>query len=167
MITPDGFALALPLASSAALVAVLLNRVTERTRVPAPLLMFAGSAAVAAVIPAVRVSDVVTVEHVVTVCLIVILFDGGLNIGTRTFRAALLPIASVGLLGTFLTAGAGALLLHVAFGIDWYLAILAATAVAPTDPPWCSPSWGNARSAAGAARSCRGSPGRTTRWASL
>ena len=134
MITPDGFALALLLASSAALVAVLLNRVTERTRVPAPLLMFAGSAAVAAVIPAVRVSDVVTVEHVVTVCLIVILFDGGLNIGTRKFRAALLPIASVGLLGTFLTAGAGALLLHVAFGIDWYLAILAATAVAPTDP---------------------------------
>ena len=106
MITPDGFALALLLASSAALVAVLLNRVTERTRVPAPLLMFAGSAAVAAVIPAVRVSDVVTVEHVVTVCLIVILFDGGLNIGTRKFRAALLPIAFVGLLGTFLTSGA-------------------------------------------------------------
>lgn len=114
--------------------AVLLNRLTQQTRVPAPLLMFAGSAAVAAVVPAVRMPDVVTVEHVVTVCLIVILFDGGLNIGTRKFRAALLPIASVGLLGTFLTSGAAALLLHVAFGIDWYLAILVATAVAPTDP---------------------------------
>ncbi|MGV1010051.1 MAG: cation:proton antiporter [Dermatophilaceae bacterium] len=134
MSTTDGYTLALLLTSLAALVAVLLNRVTERTRVPAPLLMFAGSAAVAALIPALRMPDVATVEHVVTVCLIVILFDGGLNIGTRTFRDALLPIASVGLLGTFLTAAAGALLLHAAFGIDWYLAVLVATAVAPTDP---------------------------------
>jgi cell volume regulation protein A len=35
--------------------------------------------------------------------------------------------------GTFLTAGAGAVLLH-ALGLDWYVALLVATAVAPTDP---------------------------------
>lgn len=56
------------------------------------------------------------------------------HIGFHRFRAAALPIASVGLLGTFLTAAAGAVLLHVGLRIDWYLAVLVATAVAPTDP---------------------------------
>jgi potassium/hydrogen antiporter len=130
----DGYALALLLASSAALAAVLLNRLTERTRIPTPLLMLVGSAAVAAFFPSLRMPDAVTVGHIVTVALVLILFDGGMHIGLRRFRAAALPIATVGLLGTFLTAGAGAVLLHVAFGIDWYLAILVATAVAPTDP---------------------------------
>jgi cell volume regulation protein A len=130
----DGYALALLLASSAALAAVLLNRLTERTRIPTPLLMLVGAAAVAAVFPAARLPDAVTVEHIVTVALVLILFDGGMHIGVRRFRAAALPIASVGLLGTFLTAGLGAVLLHVGFGVDWYLAVLVATAVAPTDP---------------------------------
>lgn len=130
----DGYALALLLASSAALAAVLLNRLTERTRIPTPLLMLVGAAAVAAVFPSARMPDAITVEHIVTVALVLILFDGGAHIGLRRFRGAALPIASVGLLGTFLTAGLGAVLLHVAFGLDWYLAVLVATAVAPTDP---------------------------------
>ena len=130
----ENYALVLLLASSAALAAVLLNRLTERIRVPTPLLMLVGAAAVAAAFPSVRMPDVITVEHIVTVALVLILFDGGLHIGLRRFRAAVLPIASVGLLGTFVTAAAGAVLLHAAFGIDWYLAVLVATAVAPTDP---------------------------------
>lgn len=134
MTETETYALALLLASTAALVAVMLNRLTERTRVPAPLLMLVGSAAVATFVPAVRMPDVVTVEHVVTVCLVLILFDGGLNIGVRRIRRAWAPVASVGLLGTFLTAAAGALLLQAGFGLDWYLAVLVATAVAPTDP---------------------------------
>ncbi|MEP6648654.1 MAG: cation:proton antiporter [Lapillicoccus sp.] len=134
MTDTDGYALALLLASAAALAAVLLNRLTARTRIPTPLLMLVGAAAVAAVVPSVRMPDVVAVEHVVTICLVLILFDGGLHIGFRRFRAAAVPVASVGLLGTFLTAAAGAVLLHFAFGIDWYLAVLVATAVAPTDP---------------------------------
>jgi cell volume regulation protein A len=130
----DGYALLLLLASTAALAAVLLSRLTARTFVPAPLFMLVGAAAAAAFFPSVRRPDVVTVEHIVTVALVLILFDGGLNIGVRRFRAAALPIASVGLLGTFLTAAGGAVVLHVVFGIDWYLALLVATAVAPTDP---------------------------------
>jgi cell volume regulation protein A len=39
-----------------------------------------------------------------------------------------------GVVGTFLTASAGALLAHFAFGFGWYASLLAATAVAPTDP---------------------------------
>jgi cell volume regulation protein A len=36
--------------------------------------------------------------------------------------------------GTFLTVAATAVLLHLAFGLAWYVALLVATAVAPTDP---------------------------------
>ena len=134
MTDTDSYALALLLASAAALVAVLLNRLTERTRIPTPLLMLVGAAVIATFVPSLRTLDVVTVEHVVTVCLVLILFEGGLHIGWRRFRAAAGPIASVGLLGTFLTAAAGAVLLHQVFGLDWYLALLVDTAVAPTDP---------------------------------
>ena len=96
--------------------------------------MLVGAAVLANLVPGLRMPDAITVEHVVTIALVLILFDGGLHIGLRRFRAAALPIASVGLVGTFLTAGAGAVLLHAAFGLDWYLAVLVATAVAPTDP---------------------------------
>lgn len=130
----EHYALAVLLSSVAAIAAVLLNRATERIRVPAPLLMFIGAALVAKVVPALQISDVVTVEHVVTIALAMVLFDGGMNIGWRRFRVAAAPIALVGLAGTFLTAAAGAVLLHVGFGLDWYLAALVATAVAPTDP---------------------------------
>jgi potassium/hydrogen antiporter len=130
----ESYGLALLLASAAALAAVLLSRLTEKTRIPTPLLMLVGAAAIATFVPSVPTPDVGTVEQVVTVCLVLILFDGGLHIGWRRFRAAMGPIASVGLFGTFLTAAAGAALLHVAFGLDWYVALLVATAVAPTDP---------------------------------
>ena len=43
-------------------------------------------------------------------------------------------IAVVGVLGTFLTVAATAVLAHLAFGLDWYVAVLIATAVSPTDP---------------------------------
>jgi len=71
---------------------------------------------------------------VVTIALVLILFDGGMHIGWSRFRAAAASIAAVGVLGTFLTAAGGAVLLHLAFGLSWYVALLVATAVAPTDP---------------------------------
>ncbi|MGW5239260.1 cation:proton antiporter domain-containing protein [Monashia sp. NPDC004114] len=134
MTETERFALEVLLASVAALVAVLMNRVTERIRIPAPLLMLAGAAVVAALAPFLAISDVVVVAEVVTIALVLILFEGGMHIGLRRLRAAARPIGVVGVAGTFLTAGAGAALLHVAFGMDWYVALLVATAVAPTDP---------------------------------
>jgi cell volume regulation protein A len=130
----ERYALAILVASLAALAAVLLNRVSERIRVPTPLLMLVGAAVAAELVPALRISDVLTVEHIVTLALVLILFDGGMHIGWRRFRRAAVPIGVVGVAGTFLTAAAGAVFLHVAFGLDWYLALLVATAVAPTDP---------------------------------
>jgi len=40
----------------------------------------------------------------------------------------------VGVVGTFLTVAAGAVLVHLAFHLTWFVALLVATAVAPTDP---------------------------------
>jgi cell volume regulation protein A len=37
-------------------------------------------------------------------------------------------------IGTFLTAAAGGLLMYAAFGLAWYVALLVSTAVSPTDP---------------------------------
>jgi cell volume regulation protein A len=121
-------------ASAAALVALLMNRVTERIRVPAPLLILVGAALAAGVFPSLLISDLVVVADIVTIALVLILFEGGMHIGWRRFRAAARPIGAVGVAGTFLTAGAGAILLHFGFGLDWYVALLVATAVAPTDP---------------------------------
>jgi cell volume regulation protein A len=64
----------------------------------------------------------------------VILFDGGAAIGWRRFRASATPIISLGILGTFATAGGVALLCHWALGFDWTLSGFVGAAIAPTDP---------------------------------
>jgi cell volume regulation protein A len=75
-----------------------------------------------------------SVQRLVTVALIVILFDGGMHIGWRRFRSVAAPVAVVGLLGTFLTAAAVAVVAHAALGFTWWVSLLLGTAVAPTDP---------------------------------
>ena len=60
-----------------------------------------------------------TVVRVATVALIVILFDGGLKIGWRRFGTALVPIASLGIVGTFATAGGMTVVAHWALGLGW------------------------------------------------
>ncbi len=122
------------LTAAAGLLALLANRLTERVRVPAPLLVLVAAAVAVKVVPSLHAPPGQTVQRLVTLSLIAILFDGGQHIGWRRFRPAAAPIAIVGVLGTFLTAGGAALVLHLLFGIDWYLALLVGTAVAPTDP---------------------------------
>jgi len=80
------------------------------------------------------VVSVATVERIATVALIVILFHGGSSIGRRRFRSAAVPIASLGVLGTFACAGLVTVFAHVAFGLGWLTAGLLGAAVAPTDP---------------------------------
>src|SRR5215471_13803981 len=128
------FALVVLLTAAVGLVAVLSNRVTERVKVPVPLLVLVGAAGAARVVPSLGAPPERTVERLVTVCLVLILFDGGAQIGLARFRAAAGPILVVGVVGTFLTAAGAAVLLHAGFGMGWYLALLVATAVAPTDP---------------------------------
>ena len=128
------FAQLLLLLSLAVIAAVLSNRLTARIRVPAPALFLAGSAIAGAVLPGLVAPPERTVERIVTVALLCILFDGGMHIGRRRFRAAAAPIAVVGVAGTFLTAAAAAGLAHFGFGFGWYISLLVGTAIAPTDP---------------------------------
>ena len=130
----EPFALLVVLLAAVGLVAVLSNRLAYRVKLPSPALFLVGAAIAAKVIPALHGPSQQAVEYVVTVALVCILFDGGMNIGWARFRSAAAPIAVVGVLGTFLTVFAGALLVHLAFGFAWYVSLLVATAVAPTDP---------------------------------
>ena len=130
----EPFALLMVLVAAVGLGAVLSNRLAQRVKLPSPALFLVGAAIAVKVIPALHGPSQQAVERVVTVALVCILFDGGMNIGWARFRSAAAPIAVVGVLGTFLTVFAGALLVHFAFGLAWYVSLLVATAVAPTDP---------------------------------
>jgi potassium/hydrogen antiporter len=116
------------------LLALLSNRVSHRLRIPTPGLFLLAAAAAAELFPALGRVPVVTVDQVVTVALVLILFDGGMHIGIAKLRTALGVVLTVGVLGTFLTAGALAALAHLVAGLPWPVALLVGTALAPTDP---------------------------------
>ncbi len=128
------FAWLVTLVAAVGLVALLSNRLTERIKVPAPLLVLVAAAIAVKAIPDLHEPPEQLVERLVSLALICILFDGGLHMGWSKFRSAAAPIAIVGVLGTFLTAAAAATFAHYAFGLSWYLALLVATAISPTDP---------------------------------
>ncbi|GFG64373.1 sodium/hydrogen exchanger [Mycobacterium kubicae] len=128
------YALIVLFCSAVGLVAVLANRLTERVKVPVAVLVLVGAAVAVHAVPVVQPPSERTVERVLTIALVLVLFDGGMHIGVSRFRAAAVPILSVGVVATGVVAGGAALLLHYACGISWYLAVLVATAVAPTDP---------------------------------
>lgn len=134
MTDTEPFALVVLLTAAVGLVAVLSSRLTERVKIPSPALVLVGAAIAVQVVPALHAPPQLAVERVVTIALVCILFDGGMRIGWPRFRSAAAPITVVGVLGTFLTVAAGAVLVHLAFGLAWYLSLLVATAVAPTDP---------------------------------
>ncbi|MDQ6937192.1 MAG: cation:proton antiporter [Actinomycetota bacterium] len=118
----------------AGLLAVGSNRLSQRLGIPTPLLFLAAAAVASQVVDELARVPHQTVERLVSVALVVILFDGGLHVGRRRLRPALGPVVVVGVLGTFLTAAAVALLAHLAFGFGWWVALLVGTAIAPTDP---------------------------------
>ena len=128
------FAASLGIVCLVGLLAVLSNRVSARLRVPAPAFFLVGAAAASDLVPALGALDITTVQRIVTVALLVILFDGGMHIGAARFRSAAGAIVWLGVAGTVVTAVAAAAAAHWVFGFDWYLALLLGTALAPTDP---------------------------------
>jgi len=123
------------LVSVAFAVAVLANKVSERLRIPAAGL-FLLTAALASDVweglaEALSVRDV---ERIAVVALIVILFDGGMRVGWQRFRESAVPIVSLGLLGTFATAGLMTLAARYLLDFSWQTAGLLGAALAPTDP---------------------------------
>ena len=117
------------------LLAVVSSKLTTRILIPAPVLFLLAAAGASDVFPQLsRELSIENVERIAVVALLVILFDGGMHIGWRRFREAAVPIASLGVLGTFATAGLMAVAAHYLMGFDWTTAGVLGAALAPTDP---------------------------------
>ncbi|MGH3628435.1 MAG: cation:proton antiporter, partial [Sciscionella sp.] len=128
------FGLIILVCALAAALALAYNRISDKVRIPAPAVFLLAAAIASNLFPALEHLSGKTVQHVVTICLIIILFDGGMHIGTRRFKAAAGSVAWIGVVGTFVTTAALALAAHYLFGFPWLLALLLGTALAPTDP---------------------------------
>jgi potassium/hydrogen antiporter len=123
------FGLIVLVVSGGVLLALLVHKVSARFPVPAPALFLLAALATPVALPHIQ-----TVERIGVVALIMILFDGGMDIGWRRFRRAFVPIASLGVVGTFTTALVMAVCAHYLVGFDWTTAGILAAALAPTDP---------------------------------
>jgi potassium/hydrogen antiporter len=128
------FGVPLLLAGLAGMAAVTSNRLSERFRVPAPGFFLICAAIASDLWVRLGHAPVVAVEDVVTVALVVILFDGGMNLGRSALITTFGATLWLGIFGTVVTAACMAVFAHVLVGLDWRLALLLGTAVAPTDP---------------------------------
>jgi cell volume regulation protein A len=123
------------LVSAALSVALLSGRLSERLRVPTAAFFLLAAAVTSDIWPgAGNAVSIRNVERIAVVALIVILFDGGMRVGWRRFRDSAVPIVSLGLLGTFATAGLMTLAAHYLLDFSWQTAGLLGAALAPTDP---------------------------------
>jgi cell volume regulation protein A len=123
------------LVSAALSVALLSGRLSERIRVPTAAFFLLAAAVTSDVWPgAGEAVSIRNVERIAVVALIVILFDGGMRVGWGRFRESAVPIVSLGLLGTFATAGLMTLAAHYLLDFSWQTAGLLGAALAPTDP---------------------------------
>src|SRR5262245_46165343 len=110
------------------MLALLAARLSERYPVPAPALFLLASLALPVALPHIR-----TVERIGVVAVVLILFDGGMNIGWRRFRRAVVPIATLGIIGTFTTAVLVTVCAHFLLDLSWTLSGAPGAALAPTD----------------------------------
>jgi len=84
----EPFGLIVLVAALAALAAVLSNRISGWLRIPAPVLFLVCAAAASDVFPLLGGLSTTSVQRIVTVALVVVLFDGGMHIGWKRFRTA-------------------------------------------------------------------------------
>ncbi|WP_162940116.1 cation:proton antiporter [Gryllotalpicola protaetiae] len=132
--TTDPFAIVVAVVAGAIALAVLAQLLSRRVRIPAPAFFLIAAALGALLLPPVSAHGRLLDERVVSVALAVILFDGGMHIGWRRFRASAWPIVWLGILGTALTAAAVAASAHFIFGLDATASLLLGAALSPTDP---------------------------------
>jgi len=129
------FALLVLLVAGALALAILATRVADRLPVPAPVIFLVAAAAASSLWPDLGSAlSMRTVERIAVVALVVILLNGGIDIGWRRLRGAAGPVLSIGVLGTFVTAGVVALAAHILLGLSWPLSGIVGAALAPTDP---------------------------------
>jgi len=130
----DYAAILLAVGSGVAL-AVLSTRLSAWVPIPSPAIFLIVAAAISDLWPHLYEDvPVLTVERIAVAALIVILFNGGMDIGWRRMRTAIGPILSLGILGTFATAAIVAVVAHYILGFEWMTAGVIGAALAPTDP---------------------------------
>jgi potassium/hydrogen antiporter len=129
------FALILLPISGGLVLAILSSRLSDRLPVPAPGIFLLAAAAVAGLWPQIgeRLS-IEAVERIAVVALVIILLNGGMDIGWRRMRRSAGPVLALGVAGTFATAALLAVAAHVLLGFSWTLAGILGAALAPTDP---------------------------------
>jgi cell volume regulation protein A len=130
----ESFAVLVALAAAAIALAVLSQQLSARVRIPAPAFFLVAAAIAAILLPPVTQAARVLDERIVSIALVFILFDGGMRIGWRRFRASAGAITWLGVVGTVATAAAIALAAHLLLGLPWQLAVLLGAALSPTDP---------------------------------
>jgi cell volume regulation protein A len=114
--------------------AVMSNRLSDRFAVPTPAIFLLVAAAASDLVPYLGSLSIRVDQRIVTVALVVILFDGGMTIGWRRFRSDAVLVVWLGVMGTIVTALTVASAAHLVFGYSWQVALLIGTALAPTDP---------------------------------
>lgn len=134
MADSEVFAVIVLFTALALIAAIAVNALGSRIRIPAPALFLVAAAVVSNGFPDLGRVSLVVDERIVTVALILILFDGGMHIGWSRFRGAAGSITWVGAVGTALTAAAVAVIARYLLGFDWQGALLLGAALSPTDP---------------------------------
>jgi cell volume regulation protein A len=130
----EPFAVVVLVVAAALVVAVLSNRLSQWIRVPAPALFLLAATVAAAIFPFLGTLPKAIDVRIVTVALVLILFDGGIHIGWKRFKSVGPAVTWLGVVGTALTAAAIAVLAHFLFGFDWRIGLLLGAALSPTDP---------------------------------
>jgi cell volume regulation protein A len=115
-------------------VAVGTSKVGAWFPIPGPAIFLIVAAVASDVFPGLSVVSIETASRIGVVALIVILFEGGMDVGWRRFRRAWPEITILGVFGTFGTALLVAVFAHAALDFSWELAAVLGAALAPTDP---------------------------------
>ena len=128
------FALVVVVAAVALLLAVGSSRITALTQIPSPALFLLAASVSADLFPDLGSLSIKVDQRIVTVALVVLLFDGGMRIGLSRFRPVAGRVLWLGVAGTLVTGVGLAVGAHLIFGFGWRASLLLGTALAPTDP---------------------------------
>ena len=128
------FALVVVVAAVALLLAVGSSRITALTQIPSPALFLLVASVSADLFPDLGSLSIKVDQRIVTVALVVLLFDGGMRIGLSRFRPVAGRVLWLGVAGTLVTGVGLAVGAHLIFGFGWRASLLLGTALAPTDP---------------------------------
>jgi cell volume regulation protein A len=114
--------------------AVAMSKVGTAFPLPGPAIFLLAAAIASDVFSGLGVLSIETASRIAVVALIIILFEGGMHVGWRSFRRSGAEITALGVLGTFGTAVLVALFAHTLLGVSWTVAGILGAALAPTDP---------------------------------